>query len=72
MGGSTANSLDGSSNAGGWDVFVMMFDSSGSWQWTVQRGGSGDDETKEMEAEGLWGEEELFFSMIISQTPGLH
>ena len=36
--GYTGGSLDGHVNAGSSDVFVMMFDSSGSWQWTEQRG----------------------------------
>ena len=36
--GYTGGSMDGHANAGSSDVFVMMFDSSGSWQWTEQRG----------------------------------
>ena len=31
------------SNAGDFDVFVMKFDSDGAHQWTILRGGSGDD-----------------------------
>ena len=40
LAGDTLSSLDGNPNAGLSDVFLMKFDSSGSWQWTVQRGGS--------------------------------
>ena len=36
--GYTGGSMDGHINAGSSDVFVMMFDLSGSWQWTEQRG----------------------------------
>ncbi|CAL1169840.1 unnamed protein product [Cladocopium goreaui] len=35
--------LDSQSNAGDFDVFVMKFDSDGAHQWTILRGGSGDD-----------------------------
>ncbi|CAE7237743.1 flaEY [Symbiodinium sp. CCMP2592] len=40
--GSTYSSLDGYTNAGGFDAFLMSFDSTGAWQWTVQRGSSWD------------------------------
>ena len=43
LAGDTYNSLDGNPNAGSSDIFLMKFDSSGSWQWTVQRGGSSSD-----------------------------
>lgn len=36
--GYTGGSLDAHVTAGSSDVFVMMFDPSGSWQWTEQRG----------------------------------
>ncbi|CAE7257927.1 ANKRD17 [Symbiodinium sp. CCMP2592] len=38
--GHTSSSLDGYTNAGSNDVFLMSFNSTGAWQWTVQRGGS--------------------------------
>ena len=38
--GYTSSSLDGYTNAGSNDVLLMSFDSTGAWQWTVQRGGS--------------------------------
>ncbi|CAE7350766.1 RE1 [Symbiodinium sp. CCMP2592] len=41
--GYTSSSLDGYTNAGSSDAFLMSFDSTGTWQWTVQRGGSGGD-----------------------------
>ncbi|CAJ1392955.1 unnamed protein product [Effrenium voratum] len=42
--GSTSGALDGNTNAGGKDLFLAKFDASGSWQWTVQRGGPADEE----------------------------
>eukprot|EP00435_Cladocopium_sp_Y103_P057070 s939_g19.t1 len=41
--GSTESSLDGHSNAGGRDIFLMNFDGEGVHQWTKQRGGEGSD-----------------------------
>ena len=35
--------LDSQSNAGNTDVFVMKFDSDGAHQWTILRGGPGDE-----------------------------
>ena len=37
--GYTESSLDGNTNAGSFDLFLMKFDSSGVHQWTAQRGG---------------------------------
>eukprot|EP00971_Amphidinium_carterae_P073931 1461882-Amphidinium_carterae.1 len=39
--GHTLGSLDGQSSAGGWDAYLMQYDSSGEWQWTRQRSGPG-------------------------------
>mmetsp|Transcript_30976 Transcript_30976/g.69716 ORF Transcript_30976/g.69716 Transcript_30976/m.69716 type:complete len:425 (-) Transcript_30976:148-1422(-) len=36
--GYTGGSMDGHASAGSSDVFLMMFDASGSWVWTEQRG----------------------------------
>ena len=36
--GSTSGDLDGHVNAGFSDLFVMRFDSNGTWRWTDQRG----------------------------------
>ena len=41
--GHTSSELDGNSNLGGKDSFVMKFDSSGAKQWTVQMGTSYND-----------------------------
>eukprot|EP00435_Cladocopium_sp_Y103_P062304 s523_g23.t3 len=38
LGGWTAGSLDGNSNAGSVDLFVMKVDAQGSWEWTFQTG----------------------------------
>ena len=38
--GATEGSLDGYTNAGDSDIFLMKFTSNGTWLWTVQRGGS--------------------------------
>jgi acyl-CoA thioesterase FadM len=38
--GSTTGGLDGNSTAGGWDLFVVNYDSSGVKQWTQQLGTS--------------------------------
>ena len=40
--GYTEGALDGS-NAGGWDLFVVKYNSSGTKQWTRQLGTSSDD-----------------------------
>ena len=41
--GRTSNSLDGHTNAGGEDIFLMTFDGDGNHLWTRQRGGPGAD-----------------------------
>ena len=41
--GSTNGSLDGKTNAGGGDIFLMKYNSAGDWQWTKLRGTSGND-----------------------------
>ncbi len=41
--GTTAGGLDGYSNAGGGDLFVVKYDSGGIKQWTKQLGSSGQD-----------------------------
>jgi len=42
--GNTSGSLDGHTNAGEKDIFVIKYDSSGTRQWTRQLGGTGRDE----------------------------
>jgi len=42
--GYTGAGLDGNASLGGWDIFLMKFDSAGNWQWTKQDGASQDDE----------------------------
>ena len=41
--GSTRGSLDGNTNAGNWDIFLVKYNSSGVKQWTKQLGTSGHD-----------------------------
>ena len=48
--GYTRSSLDGHSNAGGNDIFLMKFDGEGVHQWTDQRGGKGDDYANALQA----------------------
>lgn len=50
--GNTSGSLDGNSNAGGTDIFLMQFDSKGTWQWTRQRGSSSYDNTSGLAGDG--------------------
>ena len=38
--GYTAGGLDGNTNAGGWDIFLVKYNSSGTKQWTKQLGTS--------------------------------
>jgi len=40
---STSGGLDGNSSAGGWDLFVVKYNSSGTKQWTQQLGTSSQD-----------------------------
>ena len=49
MAGYTTSSLDGFTNAGSNDLYIMKFSDSGSWQWTDQRGSSNDDQALGME-----------------------
>lgn len=44
LAGETMGGLDGFSNAGGWDMFVINLDTSGVLQWTYQTGTSSNDE----------------------------
>ena len=53
---SYSTDLDSQSNAGSMDVMVMKFSSAGAHQWTVLRGGSGNDIAYALEA----GRAELF------------
>jgi hypothetical protein len=39
--GYTFGNLDGNTNAGGYDAFLTMYDSSGNWQWTKLLGHNG-------------------------------
>jgi hypothetical protein len=41
--GTTNGSLDGWSNAGGYDMFLVKYDAAGTKQWSTTRGSSGDD-----------------------------
>ena len=43
MTGQTNGSLDGNTNAGGYDFFIVKYNSSGVKQWTKQLGTSGND-----------------------------
>ncbi|CAE7234758.1 flaEY [Symbiodinium sp. CCMP2592] len=49
--GYTDSSLDGNTNAGSYDALVMSFNSTGAWQWTVQRGGSGNDNFQSLQVD---------------------
>ncbi|CAK9077753.1 unnamed protein product [Durusdinium trenchii] len=49
--GYTTSSLDGHTNAGESDVFLMKFDTTGVHQWTVQRGGSDRDEARALQVD---------------------
>ena len=51
--GYTESSLDGHTNAGSADVFLMKFDSQGVHQWTRQRGGERWDEAQGLQADGV-------------------
>ena len=41
--GLTGGSLDGNSNAGNWDIFLVKYDSAGTKQWTRQLGTTAED-----------------------------
>ena len=51
--GCTESSLDGHTNAGSADVFLMKFDAQGVHQWTRQRGGERWDEAQGLQADGV-------------------
>jgi len=51
--GSTFGSLDGHTNAGSRDMFLMKFDAQGVHQWTRQRGGEDFDLAQALQADGV-------------------
>ena len=51
--GYTYSSLDGNANAGYKDIFLMKFDAQGVHLWTRQRGGSGYDDARALQADGV-------------------
>ena len=51
--GSTFGSLDGHTNAGSRDMFLMKFDAQGVHQWTRQRGGKGSEGAYALQADGV-------------------
>ena len=51
--GATWSSLDGHTNAGLYDIFLMKFDAQGVHLWTRQRGGEGSDYAWALEADGV-------------------
>eukprot|EP00435_Cladocopium_sp_Y103_P000633 s5779_g1.t1 len=51
--GVTHSSLDGNTNAGGADVFLMKFDAQGVHQWTRQRGGGDSDYARALQVDGV-------------------
>ena len=51
--GGTWSSLDGHTNAGSDDIFLMKFDAQGVHLWTHQRGGGGYDGARALEADGV-------------------
>lgn len=52
VGGSTAGSMDGNSNAGGSDLLLVKYSAAGVFQWTRQRGTSGDDGALSVSVDG--------------------
>ena len=59
--GCTDGSLDGNTNAGRMDIFLMKFDSQGVHQWTRQRGGEGNDYAWALQADGVRLRFRIFF-----------
>ena len=57
--GDTTSSLDGHTNAGYSDIFLMKFDAQGVHLWTRQRGGESYDNAQALKADGV----RLRFSM---------
>ena len=51
--GYTWSSLDGNTNAGEYDVFLMKFDAQGVHLWTRQRGGESGDFAYALQADGV-------------------
>ena len=51
--GKTESSLDGHTNAGSADVFLMKFDAQGVHLWTCQRGGRYYDGAEGLQADGV-------------------
>jgi hypothetical protein len=51
--GYTESSLDGHTNAGGRDIFLMKFDAQGVHLWTRQRGGESGDFAYALQADGV-------------------
>ena len=51
--GDTGSSLDGNTNAGWIDIFLMKFDAQGVHLWTRQRGGETSDEAQALKADGV-------------------
>ena len=43
MTGHTSGGLDGNTNSGSWDIFLVKYNSSGTKQWTKQLGTSSED-----------------------------
>ena len=51
--GSTHSSLDGHTNAGEYDIFLMKFDAQGVHLWTRQLGGESYDYAYALQADGV-------------------
>ena len=51
--GHTLGSLDGHTNAGSSDIFLMKFDAQGVHLWTRQRGGKDSDGARALQADGV-------------------
>ena len=51
--GHTDSSLDGHTNAGKYDIFLMKFDAQGVHLWTRQRGGESYDYANALQADGV-------------------
>ena len=51
--GATESSLDGHTNAGSDDIFLMKFDAQGVHLWTRQRGGESSDVARALKADGV-------------------
>ena len=48
VGGTTSGGLDGNTNYGGFDIFLVKYNSSGTKQWTKQFGSSGNESTMDI------------------------